>query len=130
VFRRSDLDPDKVREIYRLLCEGSIPKVLAQAYGVTRSTIDNIATGRTWKHIITTRAIIPTRARQGLVGEHNGRAKLDSDKVLKIRRLSMDGATQKALAQQFGVTDVSIGNVLAGRTWAHVGAIVDIQEVG
>jgi DNA-binding XRE family transcriptional regulator len=55
-----------------------------------------------------------------LRGECNGRAKLTQAVVDEIRRLySAGGWTKSALAKRFGVSDVTIGNIIAGRTWKH-----------
>jgi hypothetical protein len=51
-------------------------------------------------------------------GECNGRATLTQVVVDEIRRLyAAGGWTKRALAQRFGVSDVTIGNIIAGRTW-------------
>jgi DNA invertase Pin-like site-specific DNA recombinase len=51
-------------------------------------------------------------------GERNSQAKLTEPQVQQIRRLyATDGTTQEALAQQFGVTQTTIGRILRGETW-------------
>ena len=44
-------------------------------------------------------------------------AKLDEDKVRKIRDLSL---SKKELADEFDVSEDTIRNVRDGRTWTHV----------
>jgi hypothetical protein len=54
-------------------------------------------------------------------GERNGQAKLRQLDVVEVRRLYAAGGWAKsALAQRFGVSDVAIGYIIAGRTWAHI----------
>lgn len=53
-----------------------------------------------------------------LPGARNGRAKLDAGAVAEIRTLYAAGAaTQRELAQRFGVTRPAIGYVVRCRTW-------------
>lgn len=50
-------------------------------------------------------------------------AKLSADKVKTIRILySAGGITQRALAQQYGVSQPAISSVVSGRRWGHVDA--------
>lgn len=52
------------------------------------------------------------------VGEAHASAKLTADQVRAIRSLYKATETPKAaLARMYGVTDVSIGNIVAGKTW-------------
>lgn len=52
-------------------------------------------------------------------GERQWAAKLDEDKVREIRRIGKS-MTQKAIAEQFGVTPGAIGGVLRGANWRHI----------
>jgi hypothetical protein len=54
------------------------------------------------------------------LGQRNGSAKLDPDKVREARRLSKQSVSQSKIAERFGVTQGAIGNMLRGETWAHV----------
>jgi len=45
------LDDEKVREIRRRLAAGECRKELALAFGVSRTTIRDLATGRSWRHV-------------------------------------------------------------------------------
>jgi hypothetical protein len=53
-------------------------------------------------------------------GERNKKAKLDTDKVLEIRRRLGDGEGRRCLAREFGVTKSSIGFIAQRRSWAHI----------
>lgn len=55
--------------------------------------------------------------RKQALGETNVNAKLTADIVRQIRASS---DTIDELARRHGVSDVSIGNVLRGKTWKHV----------
>lgn len=56
------------------------------------------------------------------IGTRNGRAKLTDDQVREIRR-RWPGQSQSALAQEFGVSHVSIGLIVNGKTWRHLLAL-------
>lgn len=54
-------------------------------------------------------------------GELHGEAKLDSKRVLEIRRLYMSGDFgQRKLAEKFGVSRTLIGNIVRGTAWKHL----------
>jgi hypothetical protein len=54
------------------------------------------------------------------VGEDSHNAKLTADAVRELRRLHAEGATLRALADKFGVSNVSVYNAVARITWKHV----------
>lgn len=47
-------------------------------------------------------------------------SKLTESDVLQVRSLYEDGLTQRQIAETFGVTQVTISNVIRGRTYAYV----------
>lgn len=51
------------------------------------------------------------------VGENNGRAKLTTEDVAKIRRVYASGFTQQMIANRFGVHQTTISNIIRGRNW-------------
>jgi len=64
----------------------------------------------------------------GLKGTDNPSVKLTEDNVLEIRRIGRIGTSGRGgrggnteeLAKQFGVSKVSIANILHRRTWKHI----------
>lgn len=55
------------------------------------------------------------------VGEKNCKAKLDEATVRVIREIKMNtGISNRALAEEFGVSNVQIGNIVRGVCWAHI----------
>jgi hypothetical protein len=60
------------------------------------------------------------RRYDGAAGTGNPRAKLDDDKVRKLRALQAGGLTYKQLAAAFGISDVSACAAVNRKTWAHV----------
>jgi hypothetical protein len=62
--------------------------------------------------------VVPPRNRA--IGERSGQAKLTDADVLRISERYADGATQKQLASEFGISQTEVGNILRGRSWKHV----------
>lgn len=86
-------------------------KELAEKYNVTIPTIKNVLTGKTWKHLPGARKSIKPHLRN---------AKLTENDVLAIRKSSLK---QLPLAKIYGVTVVTISNIVQGTTWSHVGGV-------
>lgn len=59
--------------------------------------------------------------RKGIgAGASNGRAKLTSEQVTRIRRLTEFGVPRKELSQQFGVSRSSIDRIIKNQSWRAV----------
>lgn len=54
------------------------------------------------------------------VGTRNGRHKLSEEQVLAILALRESGATQRAVAQRFGITQSSVSVIWSRRNWKHL----------
>lgn len=75
-----------------------------------QNVADMIAKGR--------EAPIETRLRRG---EQHGRAKLGVAQVIEIRqRFAAGGITKQALADDYGVSDTQIGEIIRRTRWAHI----------
>ncbi len=53
-------------------------------------------------------------------GVKNNKAKLTEEKVLRVFALRRSGWTQEEIAMDVGVSQVSVHNILTGKTWTHV----------
>lgn len=53
-------------------------------------------------------------------GEANWIAKLNTERVIEIRRRSAAGEQKASLAREFGVTASCVGSICKRKTWAHV----------
>jgi len=49
-------------------------------------------------------------------GETHGNAKLTAENVRELRKSHAEGATLRALAEKYGVSNVSIYNAVSGKT--------------
>lgn len=54
-------------------------------------------------------------------GEKQGHSKLTFDQVNEIREWLSSGATQRSLAEVFGVTQSQISHIATGRDWVELG---------
>lgn len=53
-------------------------------------------------------------------GTANGRAKLTEHNIPIIRMLCANGIPQKEVARDYGVSDVAISHIIAGKSWTHI----------
>lgn len=53
-------------------------------------------------------------------GESHHNARLTEDDVREIRRLATAGVSHRELGRRFGVSNVTVGNVVHRRAWRHV----------
>lgn len=58
--------------------------------------------------------------RKILRGEQIGVSKLTADKVIQIWKLRNSGLTRRQIAEQFGVSSVTVTHIASGKTWRHV----------
>lgn len=75
-----------------------------------------------------TQDISGTRHGEPLRGESHPSAKLDNDVVRRIRQLTSEGVSARAMAKELSVTPECINNVIKRRTWAHVSQIKGLFE--
>lgn len=113
----ASLTEDDIRQI-RKFGEGSdlTRQQIASRFGIVRTTVNDILTGRTWQHVDPDWNPPKSKSR----GTKHPNAKLTEDDVREIRRLSANGLSQRKLAAQFGVSRGTIEPILKGETWKHV----------
>ena len=96
---------------------------LSLAYGVSRQTVRMVLLRRTWTHVDGVPA--GPRPPRAFTKPH---AKLTDAKVLEIRSRAAAGETARSLAVSHGVTASTIGQIVRGETWIHVGGLKDRSE--
>lgn len=52
VSKLTDEDVRRIRRVYKARCKEFGGEALARFYGVKRSTVNSIASGKTWKHVV------------------------------------------------------------------------------
>lgn len=55
-----------------------------------------------------------------MLGTSNGSAKLDADRVVAIRNMAAAGTTHESIARVHGVSQSTVSNIVARKTWRHV----------
>lgn len=69
--------------------------------------------------------MVMKKRRNVAIGERSGKSKLTKVDVLKMVDLySMGNITQRGLAAMFNITNQSVNQVLAGKSWSHVTGII------
>lgn len=60
------------------------------------------------------------RQRDSARGVDHGNAKLTETEVLAIRKAAASGATQRAIAQQYGLAQSNVSLIVRRKTWCHI----------
>jgi hypothetical protein len=114
----TNLADDDVRQILTLTCS---TQETAALFGVGTTTIRNIRSGYTWRHVDPEMPRNPSRYERqpaGLRGAKNPGAKLTEDQVRQIRKL--EGFSQSELGARFGVVQTIISRIIRREIWKHV----------
>lgn len=104
------LTPNQVQEI-RVATESA--QNLAEKYGVTKSAIWGIRSGKNWRKLEGAPEIVPGHRR----GSGSGKAKLTEEQVLAMRASLK---LPRELAEQYGVGITTVYMILKRRTWTHI----------
>jgi len=68
------------------------------------------------------RDMISKGRQNSTAGSRNGRAKLDENAIRKVRQFHKSGEmTTRELAREFGTGQTTIAEIVANKTWRHVG---------
>lgn len=111
--------------VHRIVCEqfhGAPPHVMSEAAHLCGVRLCCSPRHLSWK---THRENMADMRVHGTVnvGSRNGAAKLTEDDVLKIHALAGQ-RSQRQIARQFGVYQTTVRDVLIGKSWGHVRALV------
>lgn len=114
---RSKLTESDVSEIRRICAEGKTShSELAERFGVSRSLIGFIVSGKVWTHLTNETASVKYK-QPPLRGSKHGMSKLTETQVREIRKAFASGIRQKDLANQYGVTQENIYRIVRGKSW-------------
>lgn len=100
------LTTDNVIAMREARSAGAKLKDLAKRFGVTEACVGHVCTGKTWKH---------ARGPLTRMKAEKARIRLDETTVREITRRHRNGESSAALAQEYGVSDVSVLNWSRGR---------------
>lgn len=112
------------RKVHRLVLEafvGPPPSPKHQAAHRDGDMLNNVVTNLRWA---TAKENIADKIRHGRVsrtsGEIDGMHKLTADQVREIRVRCAGGANQHRLAEEYGVKQPTISNIITRTTWSHL----------
>jgi len=100
-------DVEKIRALLGRYEHGDYVRI-GEMFGVHKDVISNIHKGLRWGHV------------SGTCDTGNKSRKLDETQVAEIKRAFLSGATNKQIAEKYGVSRRNIANIRAGDTWKHV----------
>lgn len=106
----------KVRELRRRVAAGELIRDLAPEYGVSVTTIREVASGKRWSHI---EGAVEVSSQPPGRGEEISR-KLTASQVQAIRRRRKAGEPVNKLRQEYGVADSTIRAIIRRQHWKHV----------
>jgi transcriptional regulator with XRE-family HTH domain len=104
---KAKLTENQVKEIF---LSAEPQEILAERFGVTRTTISEIQTGKTWRHV-TANLTPPVRPKQQI--------KLTTNQIIEI---FLAEGTLKEIAQRFGISPYTVYEIKKGRMHANVTA--------
>lgn len=115
----SKLNWKKVRKIRELYNGGRTYKELSCLFNISKGTIADIVTSRTWKtkEYIHTKPPLSERLKRGESSLH---AKLKEANVLEIRNKYIDGVSINTLTKEYNVSRSCIQNIIKRETWNHI----------
>lgn len=96
---RAQLSWDKVKEMRRLWANGTTCIQLAEQFGVTKSCVNNVVSGSAWKDP----TYVPVKKRICMVA---------NDVRIQIRLAVREGRSQQEVADQFGLSQQSVSNIV------------------
>lgn len=99
---------DDVLEMRHLRSEGWDLQRLAERFNVTKTNVSFIVTGKTWAHI------------GGPIVDGKPKQRLSDDDVRDIRKRSMDGETNAAIAAVYGVDPSHVSKIITKRVRKNV----------
>ena len=124
---KSKLTNEQVKEIFLKRSEGIFLRDLAKLFCVRKHTIYEILTHRKWKHtkewfdddfLQKIKNLPPDESNQ--IGSNCHNAKLKEEDIRDIRKKRLSGMLMKDIGSIYGVSDTTIEDIIAGRTWRHV----------
>lgn len=105
------LEAEDVEVIYARLLKGERGARIAQDFAISQQSVSAIKCGKAWGHVTGLGEPLDPRA-------HITRAILTEEQVLEIdAALKAGTATQRELAQRYGVSDSTIFGIKTGQAW-------------
>ncbi len=115
----SKLSDQEIIDIRRQYKEESISQhQIAKNYGISQIQVRRIINNESWSHIHEG-ALKSTEIKEK--AQEHSRSKLTPEKVIEIRkRYKKENIFQYQLAEEYGVSKVTILETLVGKSWTHI----------
>jgi DNA invertase Pin-like site-specific DNA recombinase len=128
VARPYRLSAEDVVAVRRLVADRETPGAVARRFGVSESTVREVALRRHHASVpeepgVDRDAAVAAyreAAARRKASATPGNAKLDRGKVREVRGLLADGVPGVEVARRFGVSKATVSKVRNGRAWADV----------
>jgi hypothetical protein len=123
------LTEPQIKDIVDLYKSGLVASEIAIIYGVEKSTICRITSGKGWRKVtsgvkydrVAPRVAPHLAAIASKPGILNGRAKITEDDVRNIRlEYAQGGVRQVDLASKYGLAQAVVSMIIRRATWKHV----------
>lgn len=113
----SKLTKEDVYTIFKRRLAGESAISIAADFNISTSSIFNMETNKSWKHLD-----LPRRKRLGrnARGSEFNKSKINEDDVVMIRSMLKQKITLREIAEKFNVTSGCIHHIKTGITWRHV----------
>src|SRR2546423_2035729 len=114
---RATISAALARQIRDRYHAGERPVNLARELGLTRSVVNHITQGKSWRHV---RGAPAPRERRWSRGEERNLAKLAAEQVWDILRRHAAGTPRSVLAADHGISRHQVWMITTGKSWNHV----------
>lgn len=115
------------RQIVSTYNAGAYPLQIARQLGVTAGTVRSVINRETWRNATADLPVV--RSSRLLRGVDHPQAKLTEALAREIALAYIDGASQRQLAAQYGVSRGAVSDLLRGRTWPAATRGLPIADV-
>ena len=124
----SPFEPEDIPLIFQLMASGRTQQEIAAHYQTDSRYISTIICRKKWKHIPVDKELVKeaqamakiTKHANKIHGDNHPLAKLSSEKVREVRRLSADGMSNHKIAKKFKVSATTIRDIIIGKNWVYV----------
>lgn len=113
---QSVLSDRDVSGIVRLHDGGLTQVAIAEQYGITQSAVGKILRGERWQHL--TGGLARSRPTRRASGDTHHNAKITRADAETIRhRYAADGCSQQSLADEYGISQHGVSQIVRGLRW-------------
>lgn len=96
---------------------------VSKKYGVNRSTVSNIKSGKCWGHVIVDNEHVLSTiiVNKSCVGEKSYRTSLSNETVIEIKKMLIDIKSIRKVSGMFGLKEHLVGHIARRTSWVDVG---------